>query len=45
MTRNKKGKRIYLNDIQTRDLISKLNEYFELMIDVPRIRVGEKADY
>ena len=39
-TKNKKGKRVYLNDIQTGDLTKKLNEFFKFRIEVPRIRVG-----
>lgn len=42
LTRTKKGKRIYLNDAQTRDLMKHLNEFFESYIEVPRIRVGKK---
>ena len=42
MVRKKKGKRIYLNDIQTRDLMKYLNEFFEVKVNVPRIRVGKK---
>jgi CRISPR-associated protein Cas1 len=40
LTRNKKGKRVYLNDIQTGDLTKKINEFFESKIEIPRIRVG-----
>jgi len=42
MTRNKKGKRVYLNDSQTQDLMKELNNFFESFVDFPRIRVGEK---
>jgi len=42
MTRNKKGKRVYLNDVQTRDLMKQLNEFFESFIEVPRIKVGKR---
>jgi len=42
MTRNKKGKRVYLNDAQTRDLMKQLDRFFESFIDVPRIRVGKR---
>ena len=42
LTRKKKGKRVYLNDMQTNDIMKKLNEFFESGIDVPRIRIGEK---
>jgi CRISPR-associated protein Cas1 len=38
----KKGKREYLNDVETRDFTVKLNDYFETYIEIPRIRVGEK---
>ena len=42
MTRNKKGKRIYLNDAQTRDLMRQLDTFFESYIEVPRMRVGKR---
>ena len=42
MSRNKKGKRVYLNDSQTRDLMKQLNKFFEAYVEVPRIRVGKK---
>jgi hypothetical protein len=42
MTRNKKGKRVYLNDVQTRNLMTRLNEFFELYVEIPRMRVGKK---
>jgi len=42
MSRNKKGKRVYLNDTQTRDLMKQLDKFFESFIEVPRIRVGKK---
>jgi CRISPR/Cas system-associated endonuclease Cas1 len=38
----KKGKREYLNDVETKDFAKKLNSYFELFVEVPRIRVGKK---
>jgi CRISPR/Cas system-associated endonuclease Cas1 len=38
----KKGKREYLNDAETRDLTAKLNEYFESNVEIPRIKVGER---
>jgi CRISPR/Cas system-associated endonuclease Cas1 len=38
----KKGKRVYLSDIKTRDLTNGLNQYFEKTVEVPRIRVGER---
>ena len=41
ITRKKKGKRVYLNDIQTRGLMKQLNEFFKSTVEVPRIRVGK----
>lgn len=41
-TRNKKGKREYLSDIKTKDFMDKLNDYFELMVEIPRIKVGHR---
>jgi CRISPR-associated protein Cas1 len=41
-TRNKKGKREYLDDIKTKDIMDKLNDHFESMIEIPRIKVGER---
>ena len=40
--RTKQGKREYLNDKLTRDLINRLEAVFELTIEIPRIRVGKK---
>jgi len=42
MSAQKKGKREYLNDVETKDFTSKLNNYFETMVEIPRIKVGEK---
>jgi CRISPR/Cas system-associated endonuclease Cas1 len=42
MSRKKKGKRVYLNDVQTRDLMKQLNKFFESYVEIPRIRVGKK---
>jgi CRISPR-associated endonuclease Cas1 len=42
LTRGKKGKREYLNDSKTEELIEELNQYFENLVDVPRIRVGNR---
>jgi len=36
----KKGKREYLNNIQTRDLTNQLNDYFEATVEIRRIKVG-----
>jgi CRISPR-associated protein Cas1 len=45
LTRNKKGKRVYLNDVQTRDLMRQLNKFFESYINIPRMRVGKKQTF
>jgi len=42
MTRKKLGKRVYLNDAQTRDLMKQLNTFFETYVEVPRMRVGKQ---
>jgi CRISPR/Cas system-associated endonuclease Cas1 len=42
LSRNKKGKRVYLNDVQTRDLMRQLDKFFESYVEVPRIKVGKK---
>ena len=39
-SRKRKGKREYLNNIKTRDMLKRLNQYFEVKVEVPRIRVG-----
>jgi len=31
-----------LNDIETRDFTKKLNDSFELCVEIPRIKVGER---
>jgi CRISPR-associated protein Cas1 len=41
LSRSKKSKRQYLNDVKTRELTSRLNSYFESKVDIPRIRVGK----
>ena len=41
-SRNKKGKREYLNDSLTSDLSRKLNGFFESKVDVPRIMYGKR---
>lgn len=38
----KKGKREYLNHVETRDFTARLNKYFETLIDIPRIKVGNR---
>jgi len=40
LSRKKKGKRVYLNDVQTRYLMRQLDKFFESTVEVPRIRMG-----
>jgi CRISPR/Cas system-associated endonuclease Cas1 len=42
MSAQKKGKREYLNDLETKTFTTLLNDYFETHVDIPRIRVGER---
>jgi CRISPR/Cas system-associated endonuclease Cas1 len=42
LSRNKKGKREYLNDYDTNDLMKNLNQYFESTIEIPRIKIGKR---
>lgn len=42
ITRQKKGKREYLKDAETKEFTSKLNAYFEIMVEIPRIKVGKR---
>jgi CRISPR-associated protein Cas1 len=41
---NRKGKREYLNDALTHDLMRSLNEYFTTKVEVSRIRMGETQE-
>ena len=38
----KTGKREYLNDVKTKDFTAKLTDYFETVVEIPRIKVGER---
>lgn len=42
MLTQKKGKREYLNDTETKNFTHKLNEHFEITVEIPRIRVGKR---
>jgi CRISPR/Cas system-associated endonuclease Cas1 len=42
MERN--GKREYLNDNQTRDLVNALSEYFQSKVGMPRVRMGDQQE-
>jgi len=41
---NKKGKREYLNDMKTRNVMARINAYFQTKVDLPRIRMGERQE-
>jgi len=41
LSRGKKGKREYLNDSKTDDLMKELSQFFERRVEIPRIRVGQ----
>jgi CRISPR-associated protein Cas1 len=43
-SRAKKGKREYLNDSLTNDLVIGLNQYFQKTVKVSRIRIGESQE-
>ena len=42
VSRKRKGKRQYLNNLQTRDLMKRLYQYFEREVEIPRMRIGKK---
>ena len=42
MSANKKGKREYLNDIETKDFTAKPNAFFEEYVRIPRMKVGKR---
>ncbi len=42
MTRNKLGKREYLNNLETKAFMDKLNKYFESTVEIPRIKHGQR---
>jgi hypothetical protein len=41
---NRKGKREYLNDKLTHNLMKDLNEYFKARIEIPRMRCGKNQE-
>ena|GEM_PF-268110 len=45
LSKHKIGKREYLNDFDTKGLMSGLNSYFELMIEIPRMKVGKRQTF
>jgi CRISPR/Cas system-associated endonuclease Cas1 len=41
---NRKGKRQYLNEAKSRDLLNHLNKYFEKQVAISRMRRGEHQE-
>jgi CRISPR-associated protein Cas1 len=41
---SRKGKREYLNDAKTRELMNHLNRFFESQVTIPRIKRGQKQE-
>jgi len=41
-SKSRKGKREYLNDAKTKDMIRELNDYFDTKIELPLIRYGKR---
>ena len=44
ISKNRKGKREYLNDNQTRAFMKNLNQYFQTQVAIPRIRMGNRQE-
>lgn len=44
LSAERKGKREYLNNSLTHDLVRRLSQYFQNKVHVPRIRMGEKQE-
>ena len=42
VSRSRKGKREYLNDAETKRMMSELNDYFESKVAIPLIRHGNR---
>jgi len=42
VARKRKGKREYLNEPKTRDMLKKLYNYLESKVDIPRIKHGKR---
>ena len=40
--RDRKGRREYLSDAKTREMMRELNDYFDTKIEVPLIRYGKR---
>jgi len=44
LSRTGTGKREYLNNNQTRDIMKQLSQYFECEVEIPRIKVGKRQE-
>ncbi len=42
LSRNKKGKRQYLNDDKTKDMMQQLDDFCESTVEIPRMKIGER---
>jgi hypothetical protein len=42
VSRNRKGRREYLRDARTREFMALLDDFFESVVDVPRLKYGER---
>jgi hypothetical protein len=40
--RSRKGRREYLNDAKTKEMLRELNDYFDTKIELPLIRYGKR---
>lgn len=45
VSRKRKGKREYLNDAETKQMMKELQEYFESKVDIPLIRHGRRQRF
>jgi len=45
ISNDKRAKREYLNDSKTREFTKGLNKYFEHVISIPRIRMGDRQSF
>lgn len=44
LSRKRKGKREYLNNLQTKNFMKNLYKYFQMKVEIPRIRVGKRQE-
>ena len=41
-SKSRKGKRVYLNDVRTKEMMRELNDDFDTKIEIPLIRYGKR---